>query len=91
MIKNGPALAQITMHRPQNFYVDSQNLYALGVHGDFHLDTFLAMWHVGTWPETCPNGDRRIPQVHTYVRTSYKKFHVPTINICQEPWLATLR
>ena len=47
MIKIGSALAEIAMHRPQNFYVDSQNLYALGVHGDFHLDTCLATWTRG--------------------------------------------
>ena len=47
MIKIGSALAEIATHRPQNFYVDSQNLYALGVHGDFHLDTCLATWTRG--------------------------------------------
>ena len=50
MIKIRSAPAEIATHRPQNFYVDSQNLYALGVHGDFHLDTCLATWtrgHVG--------------------------------------------
>ena len=47
MIKIGPALARIIMHRPQNFSLDSQNLYALGVHGDFHLDTCLATWTRG--------------------------------------------
>ena len=50
MIKISSALAEIATQRPQNFYVDSQNPYALGVHGDFHLDTCLATWtrgHVG--------------------------------------------
>ena len=43
--------------------------------------------HVGTWPIQ----NRRIPQVHTYVLTPGKKFHLPRINIGQEPWLAMLR
>ena len=47
MIKIGSAPADLATHRPQNLYVDSQNLYALGVHGDFHLDTCLATWTRG--------------------------------------------
>ena len=43
--------------------------------------------HVDTWPIQ----NRRIPQVHTYVLTPGKKFHLPRINIGQEPWLAMLR
>ena len=41
MIKIGPALPQITTHRLQNFSVDSQNLYALEVHGNFQLEEIL--------------------------------------------------
>ena len=70
MIKIGSALAEIATHRPQNFYVDSQNLYALGVHGDFHLDMCLATWtrgHVADSksPDTsstyiCPDPRRKV-------------------------------
>ena len=41
MIKICPALARITTDRPENFYVDSQNLYALAVAGDFELEARL--------------------------------------------------
>ena len=65
MIKIGSALAEIATHRPQNFYVDSCNLYALGTHGDFHLDTFLATWANSNSPDTsstyiCPDPRKKV-------------------------------